>query len=256
MLGAIAGDIIGSIYEHHNTTQRDFPLFGPGCRVTDDSILTIAVAEAILTGQPFGDCIRAYYRRYPQAGYGKRFREWGDSDSPEPYFSYGNGSAMRVSPAGWAGASLEAVLALAGQSAACTHNHPAGILGAQAVAAAIYLARTGSSQAEIRRMVADQFGYDLSATMAELAGRRIFDVTCEGSVPQAIIAFCEATDFEDAIRNAIIIGGDSDTLACMAGAIAEAFYGGVPAPIAAQVWPYLDAALSGVVQAFTARYVK
>lgn len=256
MLGAIAGDIIGSIYEHHNTTDWHFPLFGPGCRITDDSVLTIAVADAILNGRPFGETIKAYYRRYPQAGYGKRFRDWGDSDSLEPYYSYGNGSAMRVSPAGWAGKDLTEVLQLAEESAACTHNHPEGIRGAQAIAAVIYWARLGKPKSEIRERIIREFEYDLSATMVDLKGMCIFDVTCQGSVPQAISAFLESEDFESAIRNAIVIGGDSDTLACMAGAMAEAFYGGLPATIAEPVWRYLDAPLRQVVEAFRDKFVK
>lgn len=235
LLGAAAGDVIGSPYEHYAVRRPDFPLFGHQSVFTDDTVLTVAVADAILNGETYAHRILTYARRFPQAGYGSAFKEWMLADHPRPYGSYGNGSAMRVSPVGWAFDSLEAVLAAAERSAAVTHNHPEGIKGAQAVAAAIFLARTGSNKDEIRREITRLFGYDLSRSLEEIKTTYKWDVTCQKSVPESIIAFLESTDFESAVRNAILLAGDADTMAAIAGSIAEAFYGGVPEPIAAEV---------------------
>jgi len=218
MLGAIAGDVIGSIYEGRGKQikRENFPLFSPHCHFTDDSLLTIAVADAILTDGDYGPAIRQYALRYPHLGYGGRFKQWMGSDSSEPYFSYGNGSAMRVSPVGWAFDSVEDVLHEAQRSAAVTHNHPEGIKGAQATALAIFLARQRIEKEALRLEISARFGYDLYQTVAEIRPGYKFDSSCQGSVPQAIIAFLDSAGVEDAIRKAISLGGDSDTLAAIA----------------------------------------
>jgi ADP-ribosylglycohydrolase len=254
MLGAIAGDIIGSIYERRNIKTKDFQLFTVTSEPTDDSILTIATAEVILTGGDYAQQYKTYYQRYPDAGYGGSFHDWGNSASLEPYNSWGNGSAMRVSPIGFAYDTLETVMVEAERSAAVTHNHPEGVKGAQATASAIFLARTGASKTEIRDHITNTFGYDLSFTLNEIRPIYLFDVSCQGSVPQAIVAFLESTDFEDAIRGAISIGGDSDTIACIAGGIAEAFYGAVPETIAEQTLMKLDNPLRQVVETFRQKF--
>jgi len=254
MLGSIAGDIIGSIYEGSRADRLDFPLFGYGNKFTDDSVLTVAIADAIMTGIPYVTKLKEYYRLYPHAGYGGAFKGWAASSSLLPYNSFGNGSAMRVSPVAYAFDTLSAVLEGAVQSAECTHNHPEGIKGAQAIAVAIFLAREGCTKEEIEKEIVERFNYNLSATVKELHRQYRFDATCQGTVPQAIIAFLESNDFESALRNAIFIGGDSDTLACMAGGIAEAFYGGVPISIQEKVFGILDSRLGAVVQRFLAAY--
>ena len=252
MLGAIAGDIIGSVFEPHwrRIKRKEFDLFSKKSRFTDDTVLTIAVADAILHQKEYVHTIKDYYRRYPKAGYGKTFREWGASDSLEPYHSWGNGSAMRVSAVGFAFDDLETVLQEAERSAAVTHNHPEGIKGAQATAAAIYLGRQGRSKTEIKTYIEASFGYDLSLSLEEIRPQYQFDSSCQGSVPQAITAFLESVDFEDAIRNAVSLGGDSDTQACIAGGIAQGFYGEVPEQIAQETWTRLDTDLQQVAKAF------
>ncbi|MFM8319844.1 MAG: ADP-ribosylglycohydrolase family protein [Chloroflexota bacterium] len=254
MLGAIAGDIIGSRFEWHNASHFDFHLFHPDCRFTDDTVLTLALADSLLSGVPYVQKLKEYYRRYPEAGFGGSFRRWAQSGSLLPYNSYGNGSAMRVSPVGFAYDDLELVLSEAERSAAVTHNHPQGILGAQAIAAAIFWARKGASKDEIRRQVIERFGYRLDDTVAGLHGVYTFDVSCQGSVPQALIAFLESSDYESAIRSAIYIGGDSDTIACMTGGIAQAYYKTLPAGLLDEVLARLDAHLAGVLQAFNRRW--
>jgi ADP-ribosylglycohydrolase len=252
MLGAIAGDIIGSRYEHHNIRSKEFPLFDDRCRFTDDTVLTVALAEALLSGRSYALLLKEYSRAYPTAGYGSGFWAWASGPSLEPYGSFGNGSAMRVSPVGWYFGDLETVLAEARKSAEVTHNHPEGVKGAQAVAAAIFLGRQQADKAFIRRYLEKQFAYDLTRRLEDIRPTYRFDVTCQGSVPEAIIAFLESSDFEDAVRNAISLGGDSDTLACISGSIAEAHYGGVPATIAEKLWGYLDDRLAGVARRFVA----
>ncbi len=253
MLGAIAGDIIGSIYEFHNIKTKDFPLFGKYNCFTDDTVLTIAVADAILNQGDYSRYIKGYFRRYPNVGYGGNFLIWGQLDSVKPYNSWGNGSAMRVSSVGYAFNDLETVLSEAKKSAEVTHNHIEGIRGAQATASAIFLARKGKSKEEIKAYITENFGYDLSQTIEEIRPSYQFDVSCQGSVPQAITAFLDATDFEDAIRNAISIGGDSDTIACICGGIAQAFYG-LPDEIASQSFSYLDDELKQVVTEFNSSF--
>ena len=254
MIGAIAGDIIGSVYEFDNIKTKDFTLFAKNCFFTDDSVLTIALMDSILNDRGYGKVMREYYRRYPRAGYGGSFHKWALAAESQPYHSWGNGSAMRTSPVAYAFDSLEEVLAKAEYYASFTHNHPEGIKGAQATAAAIYLARTGSTKSDIKSYVIEQFGYDLSQTLDDIRPSYRFDISCQGTVPQAIIAFLESADFEDAMRNAISLGGDSDTLACITGGIAEAFYGDTPASIRDRVMYILDDELSEIVTQFYRKY--
>lgn len=255
MLGALTGDIVGSIYEWSNIKSMEFPLFQDHCRFTDDSVLTVALAESILTGEGYGSLMKRYCRSYPDAGYGGSFLRWARGESIGPYNSWGNGAAMRISPAGWAFESLALVLRKAEEYSILTHNHPEGVKGAQTVAAAIYLGRTGSSKLEISSYVTESFGYDLSLSCDEIRPDYTFDVSCQGTVPQAITAFLESSDFESAIRLAVSLGGDSDTLACITGGIAQAFYGGVPEPIASKTLEFLDEPLRRVTMAFHERFV-
>jgi len=250
MLGAIAGDIIGSIYEFVNIKTTDFPLFHEHCRFTDDTVLTVALADNLLHGTPFVALLKQYYRSYQNAGYGGMFHEWAQSENPMPYNSWGNGSAMRVSPVGFAFNSLGDVLEQAKRSAEVTHDHPEGIKGAQAVASAIFLSRTGQSKEQIKNHVETAFGYHLDTPLDEIRPTYEFEVSCQKSVPQAVRAFLESDDFEHAVRLAISLGGDSDTLACMAGGIAQAFYRGVPEAISVRVYEALDDHLGGVTRRF------
>jgi len=254
MLGAIAGDMIGSIYEWHNCKSKDFPLFSRRSHFTDDTVLTVAIADTLLNQGNYVDNLHQYYHWFPLAGYGKNFALWATFKRRKPYNSWGNGSAMRVSPIGYAGNTLDTVLEMAAESAAVTHNHPDGIRGAQATAAAIFLARMSQSKAEIKTYIESTFGYDLNQTLTEIRPHYRFDVSCQGSVPQAIIAFLESRDFEDAIRNAVSIGGDSDTIACITGGIAQAFYGGVPPTIVTEVLARLDPRLRTVTEQFMQTY--
>jgi ADP-ribosylglycohydrolase len=255
MIGAIAGDIIGSIYEYRSMKTKEFPLFGADCSFTDDSIMTVAVADAILHGGAYFQRMRYFVQMFPDADYGGMFRQWAQSSDPKPYGSFGNGSAMRVSPVGFAFNDLPAVLEEAKRSAEVTHNHPEGIKGAQSVAAAIYLARNSKSKDEIRSYIERTFGYDLRRSLDAIRPGYRFDETCQRTVPEALISFFESSDFEDAVRNAISLGGDADTLACIAGGVAEAFYGGVPEDIEQEVLRRLDPALKSVVERFRAAFV-
>ena len=254
LLGALAGDVIGSVYEFDAPKHTLFRLFSPSSQITDDSVLTLAVADAILRGEGYGECIRQYALAYPNRGYGGFFARWMHSDDPQPYNSFGNGSAMRVSPVGWAFNSVEDVLREAEASAAVTHNHPEGIKGAQAVALAIFRARAGASKNDIRREIIERFGYDLSHTLDDIRPAYQFDETCQRTVPPAIIAFLESENVEDAIRKAISLGGDADTLAAICGAIAEAYYQGVPEEIVAQVRLRVPDELWQIVEKFNKRY--
>ncbi len=254
MVGALTGDIVGSTYEFNNIKTTMFPLFRETCFFTDDTVLTVALAEALLTGESFEALMRDYYRRYPDAGYGGTFRRWARGEIAGPYGSWGNGSAMRTSPVGWAYDSLEEVLREAEEYAAITHNHPEGIKGAQAAAAVIFLARTGTSKEDIRAYVPSAFGYDLSRNCDQIRPGYRFDVSCQGTLPPAITAFLESTDFESAIRLAVSLGGDTDTLACITGGMAEAFYGGVPEPIAVQALGFLDEPLRAVTERFVREF--
>lgn len=254
MIGAIAGDVIGSVHEGAAPQAKDFPLFIAQSSFTDDTVLTVAVANAIREGADYCTSIRQWGRRYPNAGYGGWFRDWLFSDDAGPYNSFGNGSAMRVAAVGWAFDELDEVQNEAARSAEVTHNHPEGIKGAQAVAAAIFLARSGYTKDHIAAFLADRFDYGCRTSLADLRRESSFDVTCQGTVPAAAVAFFEALDFEDTIRNAVSLGGDADTLACIAGAMAEAYYGGVPAAIQTEVLGRLDGVLREEVMAFAERY--
>ncbi len=249
MIGAIIGDIVGSVYEWNNIKTKEFPLFCEDCFFTDDTVMTIATADAILNGgkvDNFIDSYKKWGRLYPNYDYGVRFNKWIHSDDREPYNSWGNGSAMRVSPCGWAAKSLDEAETLAAQSAAVTHNHPEGIRGAQATAAAIYLARTNSNKSRIKRYIENKYGYDLGKSLDEIRPTYIFNESCQDTVPQAIIAFLESKSFEDAIRNAISLGGDSDTLAAITGSIAEAAYR-VRSDTITKAFFFLDNKLSTVI---------
>ena len=254
MIGAIAGDIIGSIYEWHNIKTKDFPLFSEKCHYTDDSILAVALADSVLTGTPYAENLKKFYHWYPNGGYGGSFHRWAQSPSSAPYNSWGNGAAMRISPVGYAFDDLETVLRKAKEFTEITHNHPEGIKGGQATAAAILLARTGKTKDEIKQYIESKFGYDLSRHVDDIRPTYTFDVSSQGTVPQAIRAFLDSTDFEDATRTAISLGGDSDTLACITGGIAQAFYGGVPELIQQRVYSTLDERLGRITKEFMARF--
>jgi len=301
VLGAIIGDIVGSRFEFKNHRSKEFELFTSKCRVTDDSIMTLAVSKAVMearrtrddevsrmkgtkagwtlndpqdncgsdpdswgseqndAGSGSGGINEKYYitaerlavkymqrigRKYPKCGYGGRFRRWIFSDTPQPYNSFGNGAAMRISPVGFAAESEEEVVRLSRAVTAVTHNHPEGIKGAEAVAMAIYMARKGCSKEDICDRITRNY-YSLDFTIDEIRGTYKFDVTCQGSVPQAIEAFLESESFEDAIRTAVSVGGDSDTIAAIAGSIAEAFYG-VPEELKDTALLYLDSELRAI----------
>jgi ADP-ribosylglycohydrolase len=259
MIGAIAGDIIGSVYEGKKAWQEartpSFqPLFADKARFTDDTVLTVAVAESILRGADLVDLLKDYFRAYPGAGYGRSFKAWAASDDRAPYQSWGNGAAMRVSPVGYAYDMLDEVLLRARWTAEVTHNHPDAIKGAQAVAAAVFLARTGSDKGDIRAFIERKFHYDLSPALDELRPAYRFDDSARGSVPPALLAFLDSIDYESAVRLAVSLGGDCDTLACIAGAVAEAYYGRVPADIREQALARLGERLRSVVKEFEERY--
>ena len=253
MYGAILGDIIGSPFEFDRGDKtKEFDLFTKGCDFTDDSVMTIAVGEALLAVGPEATVreieeavvtnMQDWGKRYPYAGYGGRFRYWLRERNPKPYGSYGNGSAMRVSAAGWLYDSLERTREVARATANVTHNHPEGIKGAEATASAIYMARNESSKEEIKEYIEREFHYNLDRTLDEIRPGYHMDETCQRTVPEAIIAFLESKDFEDAIRNAVSLGGDTDTLGAITGSIAEAFYG-IPAVLIAECRSRLDEGL-------------
>lgn len=254
MIGAIAGDIIGSVYEWHNIKTTDFPLINDACFFTDDSVLSIALADSILSGKPYKTLLKEYHSLYPNAGYGGMFGRWAVSKESEPYNSFGNGAAMRISPVGFAFSTLDMVMAKAEEYTAVTHNHPEGIKGAQATAAAIYLARTGNDKEQIRTFIQMRFEYDLSRRLDDIRPGYKFDETCQGTVPEAIIAFLESDSYENAIRLAISLGGDSDTIACITGGMAQAFYSGVPEKIEKMVYKKLDLKLGNITREFMKKY--
>ncbi len=259
MIGAILGDMIGAPYEFDRGNKtKEFPLFVPSSEFTDDTVMTIAVAEALMDTlgrtddeirAALVDSMRKWGRRYPDAGYGGRFYGWLHSRHPEPYGSYGNGSAMRVSAAGWLYGTLEETRHAAVLTADVTHNHPEGIKGAEATASAIFLARTGSGKEAIRDYIVREFGYDLSRTCDEIRPGYRHVESCQGTVPEAVTAFLEGTDFEDVIRTAVSLGGDCDTLTCIAGGMAEAFYG-VPEDLAAEGRKRLPGEILAVLDRF------
>lgn len=252
MIGAIAGDMIGSPYEGRPVKTKYFDL--RVSRFTDDTVLTAAVAGAILDGTGYGESIRAFAQKYPHAGYGGSFRRWMWLPDPAPYNSFGNGAAMRISPVGFAFDSVQSVLTEAKRSAAVSHNHPEGIKGAQATALAVFLARRGESTETIRGEIAGRFGYDLDRTLETIRPDYGFDVSCQGSVPESIIAFLESESWEDAVRNAVSLGGDADTMACIAGGIAQAYYREIPYPVLRDVREGLSPDLLEIVDRFNRRF--
>ncbi len=257
MIGAIFGDVVGSVYEFHNIKTKEFELFTDRCEFTDDTVMTVAVADALMQWKRKAGLkrfqkilIRAMHRygsTYPEESYGGRFRLWLMKEETEPYGSYGNGSAMRVSPVAWYATSLDEALALAKASAEVTHNHPEGIKGAEVTAGATYLARTGATMEQIREFVSGYYCMDF--TLDEIRPSYRFHETCQETVPQAIEAFLESNSFEDAIRNGVSIGGDTDTLCAITGAVAEAFYG-MSEEETEKALSYLDESLRGTVRAF------
>ncbi len=263
MYGAIIGDVVGSVYEVRPIKTKAFSFFSEHGRFTDDTVLTCAVASALLlwerdTGREglervLVEEMQRLGRQYPNAGYGGNFKKWLEAQEPKPYGSFGNGSAMRVSPTAWVARNLEEALALAEVTASVSHDHQEGIKGAQATAGAIYLARTGASKAKIKDFLEDHF-YALSFTLDSVRPTYAFDVTCQGSVPEAIVAFLESEDFEDTIRNAVSLGGDSDTQAAIAGSIAQGYYD-VPEHLKKQVQSYLDEELLMILSVFREQYV-
>jgi len=260
MIGAIVGDIVGSIYEFDNHRGKEFPLCGKGCFATDDSIMTLAIAKAVMLSKPDHSDLgrnavkhmREVGQPYPSCGYGGRFFQWMYSDNPAPYNSFGNGAAMRVSPVAYEAKSLEDVKLMSRLVTEVTHNHPEGIKGAEAVAVATWLALHDFDKSEIDHYIRENY-YPMDFTIDEIRPTYRFNETCQDTVPQAIKAFLESENFEDAIRIAISVGGDSDTLASITGAIAGAYYG-VPSAIKIQANRYLDDRLSVILRDFCLRY--
>ena len=252
MIGAIAGDMIGSPYEVYPIKHKSFNIVVSA--FTDDTGLTVAVADAILGDGDFAESIKRFAQRHPRAGYGGFFQKWMWSWENKPYNSFGNGSAMRVSPVGFTFDTVDEVLQQAKRSAEVTHNHPEGIKGAQATALAVFMARHGVDKETIRKEIEDRFNYDLNRTVEKIRPTYRFDVTCQGSVPESIIAFLDADDYESTIRNAISLGGDADTMACIAGGIAQAHYKRIPAGIVLEVKEKLTTDLLAVVDQFNKKF--
>lgn len=254
MIGAVAGDIVGSVYEARPTKRKDFPLFHPLSRFTDDSVLTIAIAKALLEDKNYARAMRELGLRYPWAGYGQGFWRWLHAEVPRPYGSWGNGSAMRVSPVGLAFETEAEVLQEASRSASVTHDHPEGIKGAQATALAVWLARKAHDKELIRSEISRRFGYDLSRTVEAVRANYSFEISCQRTVPEALICFLESDSWEEAVRNAVSLGGDSDTLASIAGAVAEAFHDPPPMEVILEVKRKLTPHLWGILAEFYARF--
>lgn len=256
MLGAIIGDIVGSRFEFNNTRRKDFEFFTGECDFTDDTVCTVAVADAVLRNLDFGKTLHDWCNRYPypMGAYGGRFSEWVHSSTPKPYGSFGNGSAMRVSACGWL-PMREEVLTKAKASAECTHNHPEGIKGAVCVADCIHHVLRGATKEEIKALVISGYGYDLDQTCDEIRATNTFNETCQVTVPQSIVCFLESKDFEDAIRLAVSIGGDSDTIAAITGGIAEAYHG-ISDEMRAKALTYLKKDMKEVIDLFEKKYGK
>jgi ADP-ribosylglycohydrolase len=254
VLGSIAGDIIGSVYEQRPIKTMEFPLFQRRSRFTDDTVLTVAIASAIMEKVDYAASLRAFGRKYPNAGYGGGFSNWLFDPESGPYNSWGNGAAMRVSPVGFAFATIEEVLMEAEKTAEVSHNHPEGIKGAQATALAVFLSRTGATKEQIQSEITRRFDYDLSRSIDEIRPQYSFDISCQGTVPEAITAFLESKDYEDAVRKAISLRGDSDTLACITGGIAHAFYKVIPQKIVMEVRGRLPEEFLIIIDKFSAAY--
>jgi ADP-ribosylglycohydrolase len=256
MIGSIIGDVIGSVFEWEPVTNQSFDLFNEKSIYTDDSILTIATAQAILTDGDYAKHYREIGRKYdhPNAGYGGKFRLWLFSETMGPYGSFGNGSAMRVAPIGYAFDDMTIALQEAKRSADVTHNHPKGVKGAQATVMAILMARQGCTKEQIREEISRNFGYDLTRTCENIRPLYTFDVTCQGSVPEAIIAFLDSDSYEDAVRKAISLGGDADTQACIAGGIAQAFYKNIPKEIIVKATSVIPEGLIKIINEFNIKF--
>jgi len=255
MLGAIAGDVIGSRFEVIPTKSLDFDLFTELNTYTDDTVLTVAIADAILNDRSYEASLKAFGRKYPDAGYGGSFIRWLSGAIQGPYNSFGNGSAMRVSPVGFAFDTRNRVLEEARKTAEVSHNHPEGIKGAQALALGVFLAHRGHPKHQIREELEREFDYDLSRSLSQIRPEYHFEISCQRSVPESIIAFLEADDFVGAIRNAISLGGDSDTQACMAGALAQAFYQDIPRGVAQKVYARIPEEFKEIVIVFEEHYL-
>lgn len=255
MLGAIAGDMIGVPWESSGTKRHDFPLFTEFSRFSDDTVMTIATASALLEDRDYTRAMREFGRRHPFAGYGMRFEQWLLHPELPPFESYGNGGAMRAGPIGYAAHTIEEVLVEARRCAAPTHGHPQGVKGAQAAALAVFLARTGAGKEDIRSEISTRFDYNLDRTVDSIRPTHAYDVAAERSVPEAIVCFLDAHDFEDAVRNAVSLGGDADTMACIAGVIAEAHWGTVPVAIEREVRRRLPEEFVDVLDRFKARFM-
>lgn len=250
IIGAIIGDIVGSRFEFNNYRNTDFEFFTISNELTDDTVMTMAVAEWLVTDCNLAECMRRWGKAYPYVGYGGMFRRWLRAEEVLPaYNSFGNGSGMRVSPCGFYAKTLQEALDLAEQSAVVTHNHPEGVKGAQAIVSAIFLAREGKNKEQIADYIEREFDYNLDRTCDSIRLTNAFDETCQGSCPEAIIAFIESDDFESAIRLAVSLGGDSDTIACMTGGIAAAYYG-VPQEIINKAIAYLPKEMLNIIEAF------
>lgn len=258
LYGAIFGDMAGSTYEWHPVKNKKFETFPIKSHFTDDTVMTLAVASWLSSTNRTSDALvksmQYFGSLYPHAGYGRNFYNWLRDENPQPYYSWGNGSAMRVSPCGWVAKTFHEAETLAEESAKVTHSHPEGIKGAQAVASAIYMAKIGSSKELIKDYIETAYSYNLSRTIEEIKSLGYkFDVSCQGSVPEAIIAFLESNSFEEAIRLAIYLGGDADTQAAIAGSIAEAFYG-IPTSFVESLEKRLDKTLLDVLNQFNNKY--
>jgi len=254
MLGSIIGDIIGSVYEFHPTKDYNFEAFAEGSTFTDDTVLTIAIADALLNEHSFKDAVYKWARKHPKRGYGRKFWNWMVSKDPQPYNSFGNGSAMRASPIGFMELPLDEKIALAKESAIITHNHPEGVKGAQAIATAIHMALNGQDKMQIKKAIEESYQYDLSRDYQDIKVDYKYDITCPGSVPEAFIAFLESEDYESAIRLAISLGGDADTQACMVGGMAEAYYKELPEEFIHKAMGILPEEMQAIIRNYYKRY--
>lgn len=255
MFGGIIGDVVGSTRERHPLKTKKFLLVPEGSRFTDDTVMLVATAYSILTGLSYAKCYKKFGRKYINAGYGKSFKQWLESNSYKPYNSWGNGSAMRVAPIGWAFNNIKDVLSEAKKSAMCTHNHPEGIKGAQAVALCVYYARKGKKLTNIKYDIANRFNYDLNRSIEDIRRTYKFDVSCQGSVPESLISFFDSNNFEDSIRNAVSIGGDADTQASIAGAIAEAFYNKASLKLTTKISEMMPKEFLEIIVKFYEKYI-
>lgn len=254
MIGAIIGDIIGSRFEFNPTKSNTFELIVEKSRYTDDTVLTVAIADSILHNQVIEYKIAEYANKYPRAGYGPMFCQWVHNKERKPYNSFGNGSAMRVSAAGFCANTLTEAIELSTQTALPTHNHPEGVKGANATAAAIYFAKNGATKQEIKKYISETFEYDLDRTCEEIRKTYHFDVTCQGSVPESIIAFLESTDYVSAVVNAVYLGGDADTQGCIAGGIAQAFYKKIPEDLISKTYKIIPQEFIDIIEEFNKKY--